>query len=220
MAKEKINVIFLDIDGVLNSLESHYFYFGYSSQNYAEMLHKKSPFENDINLLDIKHLCPRACSNLTQLLLSIPNARIVLSSTWRKNRTLEYMNRLFYTMGITQRHPCKKCDGDGGIYSSDKQGRIVRSGNCPVCEGLKTNPISIPRDIIIDGEPRGEEIEVWLNNQEDYEIENFVIIDDSNDMKPFLGTKHFINTNDVLGLTLLDVNKALEVFHTSEAIAI
>ena len=218
MKKEVINLIVLDIDGVLNSPESNVFYFGYNSQNYAEYLHKRSPYENDINLKDIKFLCPRACSNLTQLLLSIPNCRILLSSTWKKNHSIDYMNKLFYTMGITQRQPCIKCQGEGLSYISDGNGGIKENGHCGKCKGLKTHSTNINKNIIIDKTPileqehRGKEIESWIKNQDSYEINNFVIFDDSLDLEPYNKSNNFIHINDNLGLTLSDIDKAKQIF--------
>jgi len=93
-----MKIIMLDMDGVLNSWQSAYWY--------REMLgHKEDEWVNyrveDIDKEDdefseyAKQLCPLACANLRSILEDYPDSRIVISSTWRRGRTPDWFNRLF-----------------------------------------------------------------------------------------------------------------------------
>lgn len=217
--RKKVNIIFLDMDGVMNSEESNFFNFHFNNEKYASYLLKKSPFENNIDLQDIQWTSPICCSNLTKILQECPNTKIVISSTWRKRDyfTKSYANQLFHTLGITKAHPCTHCDGDGGIYSSNGKGGIVRSHGCTVCNGLKNNPNTIDKDLIIDftpvlqGKPRGDEIALWLKeNKDKYDVNQFVILDDDTDMAEFKDTPHFVQTNNEQGLSIQEVKRIIE----------
>jgi len=76
-------ILFLDIDGVLNSWQSiHYF-------NYLDargIALKKGGYHN---------YCPLAISNLNCLMEELPDLRIVISSTWRKYNTIPELREVF-----------------------------------------------------------------------------------------------------------------------------
>jgi hypothetical protein len=57
---------------------------------------------------------------------------------------------------------------------------------------------------------RGKQIERWLENYPE-EIEAFVILDDDSDMGPFMD--RLVKTDSDIGLTDLDVEKALKIFN-------
>lgn len=71
MIGEGAKILFLDMDGVLNSEQSSH-YFG------STKYHKKT-FMNGFD-----ELCPIACSNLNYLLETSDDIRVVISSTWRR----------------------------------------------------------------------------------------------------------------------------------------
>lgn len=54
---------------------------------------------------------------------------------------------------------------------------------------------------------RGQQIERWLNDHP--EVEKFVILDDDSDMEPFMDK--LVKTNSDVGLTNMDVERALEI---------
>ena len=162
MTKEPIKIIMLDIDGVMNSIQSNYWYKLLGFDEKQDWLDYRS-FDNpeELHPLD-KKLCPMACSNLKLILNQYPDIRIVISSTWRKSRSVEKFNTIFKYYKITD------------------------------------------KDLVIDKTPvlhtqRGYEIEHWLKNT-NYQIEDFVILDDDSDMGPYLDTPHFIKTNYKVGL--------------------
>lgn len=80
-----MKILFLDIDGVMNSHQAIHMY--YKESNAAK--HGRSmPF------------CPISCSNLREILERIPDLKIVVSSTWRLGRTLEQLREDLAPMGI------------------------------------------------------------------------------------------------------------------------
>ncbi len=73
-------VIFLDIDGVLNSIQ-----YAVAGNRWRD--HKWDPYRDKC--------CRLALSNLEELVKDIPDLRIVISSTWRLGRTVEQLQDLF-----------------------------------------------------------------------------------------------------------------------------
>lgn len=77
-----MRVIFLDIDGVLNSVSSFI-------------------YNNRLNLLGLsdilthQSLCPIACSNLQYILEEVPDLKVVITSTWRKYHSLDELRNMF-----------------------------------------------------------------------------------------------------------------------------
>ena len=69
-----MRIIFLDIDGVLNS----------------ELWYKEVKYAN----LEEKHFSPALVENLNTI-TDQTGAKIVVSSSWRKNKTLEQLKNLF-----------------------------------------------------------------------------------------------------------------------------
>jgi len=76
-----VKVLFLDIDGVLNSKQSARYY----------KRQGKRPYKN---------LCPIASSNLQFLMELIPDIKIVISSTWRISSSLGELRKLLNCVGI------------------------------------------------------------------------------------------------------------------------
>lgn len=62
--------LFLDMDGVLNSTQSSIYFW--------RTMHNRMCF-----ISGFEELCPIACSNLNHLLEKFPEAKVVISSTWR-----------------------------------------------------------------------------------------------------------------------------------------
>lgn len=70
-----MKVIFLDIDGVLNSQQSCIYW----NRRYKEGTHSVAN--------GCMTLCPIACSNLQYVLEKLPDIKMILSSTWRLSDT-------------------------------------------------------------------------------------------------------------------------------------
>jgi hypothetical protein len=78
-----MNIIFLDIDGVLNS------------EQQVIKLYRENQ-QARIN----RDFCPLAVSNLLHIVESISNTKIVISSTWRKLHTLVELQNFFQAAGF------------------------------------------------------------------------------------------------------------------------
>ena len=81
---KKVNIIFLDFDGVLNSEQSHVYYHR----------HVKST-----SIFDT-HFCPIAMSNLNYIFENVKNTKIVISSSWRKGSNLNKLKKLLSDNGF------------------------------------------------------------------------------------------------------------------------
>ena len=78
--KDKYFILFLDIDGVLNSIQS------------VDYIHLAGG--------DIRYdLCPIAVTNL-QILVDRYPIKIVISSDWRRNNEINYLRELLYNQGL------------------------------------------------------------------------------------------------------------------------
>lgn len=83
-----MKVLFLDVDGVLNSHQSIRAIFRQTSKCGSG---RDMPF------------CPISCSNLDEIMARIPDLQIVVSSTWRCGRTLDELKSDLLNTGIDQR---------------------------------------------------------------------------------------------------------------------
>jgi hypothetical protein len=84
LTDDKIRVLFLDVDGVLNSHQS--------IMASIRSTEKESGPDG--------WFCPIACSNLLEILARIPDLKIVVSSSWRIGRDLPGIRRDLKPAGI------------------------------------------------------------------------------------------------------------------------
>ena len=169
-----IKIIFLDIDGVLNSRQSSYLYQGMLGHTENEWVSYRQGLNSKEYGAYTEELCPISCSNLKVLLDLHPDARIVISSTWRRGRVPKWFNILFQNFKIFE------------------------------------------KDIVIGTTPsfnteRGFEIKHWLDHTE-YQVKDFVIIDDDGDMGPYKNTSNFVQTNNKVGFDYLAMEKVDKLF--------
>jgi hypothetical protein len=201
-----MKVIFLDMDGVMNSHQSVHFFHDFLGlkdnwfQRYMPNdMEAFNHYENEI--------CPMAVSNMRTLLDNHPDIRFVISSTWRIGRDEEWFNKLFKHIGITGDTKCWRCDGTGEYSNGDQCKRCSGTGvkKCPI----NGNRLVIGRTDRL-GTERGYEIQEWLDQAEKdgLEIENFLILDDDSDMCHFLGTDKFIQTDGRVGFDYIAMQKA------------
>jgi 16S rRNA C1402 (ribose-2'-O) methylase RsmI len=80
-----MKVLFLDIDGVLNSHQS------------IRMFFRQAGMPSSGAAI---HFCPISSSNLQEIMARIPDLKIVVSSTWRIGNTLETMREELRSSGI------------------------------------------------------------------------------------------------------------------------
>ena len=88
-----MRVIFLDIDGVLNSCQYNLWLRETKGENDDLWLEYRSTSEEDFSSYE-KMLCQYCCTNLRHILKTYPDVRIVVSSTWRNGRSIEKLNAL------------------------------------------------------------------------------------------------------------------------------
>jgi hypothetical protein len=86
-----LRVLFLDIDGVLNSYQSARYLHSVKHKN-----DEKIPeYFNDYLLKNALELCPSAVSNLEYILEEHRDLKVVVSSTWRLGCELKDLKALF-----------------------------------------------------------------------------------------------------------------------------
>ena len=115
-----MKVIFLDFDGVLNSRQSMSFWHRKRDQEKWENQMYES-WQGTMSEYIAQEFCPICTSNMELLIEKVPEAKIVVSSTWRLNNTVDDLKKIlkpFPTVanriiGVTPR----------GEY---KNGRIMR----------------------------------------------------------------------------------------------
>lgn len=168
-------IIFLDIDGVLNN-QLHYTS-DYSKELNEEVkkLNNQNKHQEGHRVWELSNFCPRNVEILNQLIKET-DAYIVVSSTWRKNRSVEELQDLFDEVGI--------------------EGEII--GKTPV--------LYFNRDENVDYQPvpRGSEIKAWMDSYsknlgKSIKIK-YIILDDDSDML-YSQRNNFILTDPYVGLT-------------------
>ena len=185
-----MKVLFLDIDGVLNS-ENWFGYVQYCINNdmYNRVLnfvdidneHKYKYIDDERTEYKLNMIDDRAIANLNRI-VEETGCKVVLSSSWRSSREsdnafTEYILKLkgfkYELYGVTPRIWVKEF-----------------------------------------GTQRGEEIQLWMNKEsEKNEIESYVILDDDSDMLPEQ-MSNFILVDRQVGLIDKDVFTAIEILNS------
>ena len=119
-----MKVLFLDIDGVLNSEQSAIYY---------NRLNVENGGFNDFS-------CPIARSNLHSILEELPDLKIVVSSTWRLGETLESMRGVLAQLALI------KPDRVIGMTPSLRGGKVRGD---EIQAWLDANP-GVERFVIVD----------------------------------------------------------------------
>jgi len=89
-----MKVLFLDIDGVLNSYQSATFWHNKRDQNKWEN-ELYEAWKGTLKEYLALEFCPIALSNLEELCRRLPDLKIVVSSTWRLGETVESLKKIF-----------------------------------------------------------------------------------------------------------------------------
>ncbi len=169
-----MKLIFLDIDGVFNSLA------WYEKRNHARW-NEECEFDPDM-------------VKLFNQIITKTNARIVVSSTWRKG-DLGYLQDLFERIGIN--------------------GQVVGETARLDCI-LNSHHVTIPRGLEIS-----EYLKcvhnfhgyTWTDKEpEETGLDSYVIIDDDSDML-YNQRDHFVQTSFKTGLTQEQVDLAVEILN-------
>lgn len=146
------NLIFLDIDGVLNC-QLHYDSKDFMDYRDAKKKLKKSVKDEEIDRMEFyaHQICKKRISMLNNL-CSKTDSAVVVSSTWRSNKTIEELQAIFDYCGAT----FKVIDKTGHSES--------RIRGVEIYEWLK------------------EKLETFFNDVKYYDFKKYVIIDDDGDM--------------------------------------
>lgn len=177
-----MRVIFLDIDGVLNSEQEviwqarrrgkhgDHIRGTHSIYRFLDKLFPQYQLVHHWLYYCTSHcrFCPIACSNLQYILDECPDARIVVSSTWR-------------SWGIPW---LKRILGKNGIDTS----KII-------------DVTGYERGI------RGVQIKAWLNRNP--EVKQFAILDDDSDMGELMDS--FVKIDNQIGLTIRNARQAIKL---------
>lgn len=184
-----MKVIFLDIDGVLNSQD----WYIYRRDNIEmDSIQAQYPFyEFD----------PRAVERLNRI-IAATDAKIVVSSSWRSGETVESLQALLdrvgvkgEVVGLTPHLWCKKPYEDMGGY------RIPRG-----CE------IDWWLDNYGDFQRINWSKEEQIKYVQTAIVKNYIILDDDSDML-YCQREHFIRTGNGDGLTDELAEKAIEILN-------
>ena len=149
-----MRVIFLDVDGVLNSER----YALRLEQRHRELGHAEpaSPKrETTCDCFKLYHQIDRAAIARLNLLVRVTGAKIVVSSTWRKLFDLPELHRIFSEHGLV-------AELVGATPEGHKEPALLEAYGHP------------------ERVFRGYEIDYWLRQHP--EVEKFVILDDGSDM--------------------------------------
>ncbi len=158
-----MKIIFLDIDGVLNS-------------RYTEETFMGTPFVSEEKILLLKEI------------LDQTDAKIVLSSTWRKGWRLKDNGK---TSGL-----------DIWLFDALKE----------KLEEYKIELMSYTDDL----GHRGYEISRWLKDHSNEKIENYIVMDDapSEALEPH--SKRLVQTSMSEGLTRCEVEEAIALLNETK----
>lgn len=164
----KVNVIFLDFDGVITTLKS-----GWAiDKEKIELLGK---------------------------IIDATNAKIVVSSSWRKDTVEQTIKDL---------NGGKDCNGNDKAFPFCDRiiGVTARIGGFRYNDDVSENGRKPLVEI-----PRGVEIQDWLDNT-DYDINSYVILDDDSDML-YCQKNNFVKTDTYLGLNENNVNEVIKILN-------
>ena len=155
-----MKVIFLDIDGVLATDKQYYM----NSQNYR----KKNPWANELR---VYYPFDKGCVKIFNEILTETGAEIVLTSDWRRGRTLEQLDTIFKENGVVKSPIDVTCDDLVSVSSASKN-RAYQ-----IESYLNNNKVD--KYVVIDDLPVGEFMQ--FTNDDD----KFVLTNDREGLKQF-----------------------------------
>lgn len=96
-----MKILFLDFDGVLNSMQSRIFWENIKDQTAFE--EQMKTYSGGILEMIAMEFCPICLSNMDELIRRNPDLKIVISSSWRMSRSVEELKELFKSELISSR---------------------------------------------------------------------------------------------------------------------
>ena len=180
-----MKIVFLDIDGVLNSND---WYVRRQAEIAMEEIHKQYPFYE---------IDPKAVEQLNRI-TDTTGAVLVLSSTWRLGQTLENRQELFKTVGITGQLVGMTIH----MNAAGHIGYTIPRG-CEIdhyLDGMNFQRINWSK----------KTQEEYL---EKTEVKNYIILDDDSDML-YNQREHFVKVPAMHGLTSKLADKCISILET------
>lgn len=185
-----MNIVFLDIDGVLN---------GQHMADQIDMQHSQLGCQNKFarradgteprcHCFELDNQLDKACIARLNVLLRKLDARVVFSTSWRRILDTEDLTRILVENG----------------FAGEVVGATPDHANDPTWHDWHRE-----QGLIGASCDRGWEIDAWLH--EHPEVTSFVILDDCSDMARLCACH--VLTDDRVGLQDADVIRAEQVFH-------
>lgn len=145
-------------------------------------------------------LCPQKMELLGKI-IGVTGAKIVISSSWRRNTLEETLKFIGGGCVNAKDNPFPYCDDVVGITNR----MYAFSYNDPINANGKR-----PNYLI----PRGVEIDRWLKVN-GHDVENYVILDDDDDML-YCQRNNFVRTDAYGGLSEENVKQAIKILNKNE----
>jgi hypothetical protein len=179
-----VKIIFLDVDGVLNSNA----YFLQLATKVARGIDDESSLQQYASgMLD-----PEAIQELNRI-IEASGAIVVISSTWRHAHPATHISRMLRFRGFK-----------GSIIGSTPE--LPPGVKTPAFEKfLEENPDHWTGNVNC----RGNEIQAWLDAVPS--VQSFVILDDSSDMAHL--ELRLVRTSLEIGLTAIEADRAIEILN-------
>lgn len=171
---QPIRLLFLDVDGVLNSHKTQVIY--------GTIAFPGS--DSSTGYVDDRHATDRLAAGLVNKLCEATGAHIVVSSSWRVGSTLEQVRIMLETLGVNPKYILGKTDTIGG-RRGDQIDRFVKA--ITTQDGLQWLK-------------RCELVDQNLGLAEKVYLESYAIVDDDSDMSESQ-KQCFVQTTFMDGLT-------------------
>ena len=177
-------VIFLDIDGVLATMDTYF-------EAFDKYAHRE--FNDETDKLYNQTLISEECIQSLNKIITETDAKVVISSAWRYGKTPEYFQELFNTRGFI-----------GEVIALTPRWH----------EYKEDIGVKFIKDLEMFWEhERGNEINMWVNRNKN-EIKSFIIIDDeSYDIEPVFPDQLLVTSMEG-GLTDEHINEAITILET------
>ena len=191
MKKEKLKIVFFDIDGVVRPYEKE-----------DKNGNKKYPY-NDKRRFPANMLMDRNCIARVNKILEETGAKLVISSNWGRNLRIQTVMVALASNGLNGPYVLPEDVGE-----EEKVINLYRDED--KLHGVSFTPKRMSSE-------KCHEIGFWLNDYEEY-IESYVIIDDSviypdyEDFRERIDRQ--VTPDKYLGLQDVDVEKAIEILNT------
>jgi hypothetical protein len=181
-----MKVIFLDVDGVLNSND---WYVRRQTEVAMDAVNAQYPFYE---------IDPNSVTQLNRI-TDETGAKIVVSSTWRLGRTVEQLVEFFKTVGVT-----------GEVIDKTISMRSITNVSYSIPRGCEIELWLKEHGFQRINWSKTTQLEYL----EKGEVKNYIILDDDSDML-YGQREHFVKTPHMFGLTKRIADRAIRILNKS-----